>query len=357
MSGFLGGIAGVAFQNNAIAQPLFLKTPHAPNSNPTRVSIAINWADYGAPATNAIGVNVNLTQGSNQQNLIDSIRSVYIDNTFSDVAVYVYFADSGFLAVAAPNSVTIQPVITSLRQALIYSEGFTDVAPSVTVIFTNAELNPYFIDTNFLLPPVLTYVGDNTAPVFDAAGLTVTFNNTILGAPSQQRNNIFVCNYFTSVGGGKVTGVSINGGPVLTPLISLGTGNSGLAMITYENGDLPTLASIKWIFSANLAGNAVQNNYALTRYQNAAPVNSAFKADAANTAETINIAMPRTAVGVFAGQTTAGGAAPTMVGTNIDANGALTGGRNWVVSSVTSPIDQTLTVTNNGEALAGLAFV
>ena len=357
MSGFLASVQGVPLQTNPIAQPLYLKSPHPANSKPTRISVTIDWSDYGAPATSAIGINVNLQLGNNQAQAIDSIRSVYIDNTFSDVPVYVFFPDSGFVAVAAPNSVTVQPVITSVQTALVYAEGFTDVAPTTTVIFTNAELNPYFIDTNFLLPPILTYVGDNTAAIFDAVNLTVTFNNTILGAPSQQRNNIFICNYFTSVGGGKVTGVSFNGGPVLAPLISLGTGNSGLAMITLENGDLPTMASVKWIFSANLSGAAVQNNYSLTRYQNAAPVNTAFKADNANTAESISMAVPRTAVSVFASQTTLGGATPTMVGANIDASGTIAVSRNWAVASATSPIDQTLTVTNTGEALAGMAFL
>jgi hypothetical protein len=112
-------------------------------AQPKMVVANIAWANYGASvAVPNVGVFVNLLQGV--VNPLDRILSIYIDNTNSNIPVYVQFQDTGFTVSCPPNSEVWSPVITNLLSAKIYGEGFTvGTQPSTNVFFLNTIVNPF----------------------------------------------------------------------------------------------------------------------------------------------------------------------------------------------------------------------
>lgn len=356
MAGALALVTGIPFSGRPVASPLFLERPHEKWSTPTRISITIDWSDYGAPTLQEIGVSVNLVAGASTPNVIDSIRSVYIDNTFSNVPVYVYFPDSGQVIVAPPNSVTTQPAMTSLQSALIFSEGFGDVPPTTTVIFTNAELAPYLIDTAFSIPPVLTYVGQTlTYLVPQPPNTSAIFSNVPLGNTAIQRLSIGV---ITGNMGNPRTWitVSVNGGAPF-PVTVAGTAtssNAANAIFAFEMPALPTANSIQ----INVGNGTISNNsgllalniYALTGYQNSAAINTPSVNSAADASLSITASMPKNSIGIFASQ--AGGTIATtkLNNANIDVDGLFGGTKEYVIGHVTAAIDQTLNISSNPTA-------
>lgn len=127
------------------------------------VAVPINWNIYGVGTGDNLGLQVDMT-GIAPSNQLDLIRSVYIDNIGSPTAMYVYFPDTGFTAVAAPYSAVWQPVITNARQATIYGIGFlSDNIPLTNIFFTNIFV-PYSVQTLGpelnVSPAVALYTGD-----------------------------------------------------------------------------------------------------------------------------------------------------------------------------------------------------
>ena len=359
MAGTLSLVAGVPLRDNPVAQPLYLKQPHPQYSKPTRITVTIDWSKYGAPTTQQIGVAVNLVAGNNQQQNIDSIRSVYIDNSFSNVPIYVYFPDSGFVAVAAPNTVSVQTVMTSVPQALIYSEGFEDVPPVTTVIFTNAELQPYSVSTLFTLQSVLTFIG--TVVSTSGPASPAVFTNVPVGPAALQRLTIFACMFYPAIGTVLPSQVSVNGGTPFDPLIKTtlaASGQNGQMMMGTYN--LPSVSSFGSMSFSWTGGGAITNPvlsiYSLTRYQAAAPVDNDIAQNAANSALTVTSSMPKGSIGVYGAVTEGSGAAITLTNAVID-NTAAAGSAFWGVGHARAAIDQSLTVGNAGVGLGGLIWL
>lgn len=130
----------VPYKSPLTAAAVGLCTPleKAPNTVPVK----IDWAAYGASnPSSRVTVNVNLLQQvANGGFLLDKIRSIYIDNTFSSVTVYVTFLDTGHTVYALPNSSIWLPVLTNGGNALIFAEGFTTGnIPITTIQFTNID--------------------------------------------------------------------------------------------------------------------------------------------------------------------------------------------------------------------------
>lgn len=109
------------------------------------VALFIDWLSYGASSViNKVGVSVNLAIGQTPTKLLERISSVYIDNTNSNVPVYVFFPDTRFTAVAAPNCVGWYPVFTNGFECFILGDGFvTGQIPSCTVFLSDQFIPPY----------------------------------------------------------------------------------------------------------------------------------------------------------------------------------------------------------------------
>lgn len=107
--------------------------------------VKIAWADYGASSNNPnVAISVNLrSQGGPVLvggGYLDAVRSVYIDNTFSDVPIFVQFTDDLFTVVMPPRSVGWLPVATSVQECTILGVNFvTGNIPTTTIHFSNVD--------------------------------------------------------------------------------------------------------------------------------------------------------------------------------------------------------------------------
>lgn len=366
MAGSLALIAGIPYQGSVpLAAPLYLKRPHPANSQPTRVTFMIDWATYGASPTNQqVGVLVNLVYGNNSSNKLDSIRSVYIDNSFSDVPVYVYFPDSAFVVVAPPNSVTIQPVMTSSVQALIYAEGFTEVVPLTTVIFTNAEIEPYLIDTLFVLPASLTFTYHASIV---ANAVTQTFNNVDLGAAALKKVNPIIVNWQCNTSSGStLVGITVNGVAIqiaaqAQAFNAAATFGMGSAVCYMKTPAVSGLVTVKTTFSANGSALAALEVYRIVNHQDDDPVDFAAQPSTPfqnNQNLSLTLALPKGGVAIYGAGTNATGAPLTMVNSTIDFDGTVAPSYNWGSSHYgPSPIDNgARAVTNVGTSLVGAVW-
>jgi len=128
----LGRGAGPATMPVATCTPI--------NGDPRAVTITVDWtaAPYNAGLQNPdVAVAIQMDR---QTTPLDTIRSVKIDNTFNDVAVYLQFPDTQDTIICPPNSIVISPVFTRAFNATLYGQNFFDGrAPKTTVIFTNID--------------------------------------------------------------------------------------------------------------------------------------------------------------------------------------------------------------------------
>lgn len=90
-----------------------------------------------------IEVDVDLKQ-TVLSGALDHIVSVHIDNSNSNITVYVRFPDSQQTVIASPGAVVYQPVITNGLQAQILASGFTGFVnqPKTVINFTNRYVAP-----------------------------------------------------------------------------------------------------------------------------------------------------------------------------------------------------------------------
>ena len=101
------------------------------------VPLRFDWLSYGASTVNP-NVNVLVDLSTQNTKALIEIRSVYIDNLGSDVPVYIYFEDTDYSVVAAPNSAQWLPVYTKSLKFWIVGLGFlTGNIPTTKVIVTN----------------------------------------------------------------------------------------------------------------------------------------------------------------------------------------------------------------------------
>lgn len=155
MSGFTR-IAGYSMSRNFLGIPINVYKG-VYTSFPTQLCgqkglvcpIQIDWTRY--PASSAApnqNVIVNIA-GNGVTKTLDNIRSIFIDNTNSNVPLYVFFPDTGHSVTCAPNAEGWFPVYTNGLIAWIIGEGFvTGLIPQTLVLFTNIFVQPF---TNYEL--------------------------------------------------------------------------------------------------------------------------------------------------------------------------------------------------------------
>lgn len=88
-------------------------------------------------------VPINLESGV-EGGQIDRIVSVQIDNTDSNVTVYLQFDDTGQTIIAAPGAIVYAPALTQQRKCRLLAEGFTNFVrqPITRVVFLNQYVSP-----------------------------------------------------------------------------------------------------------------------------------------------------------------------------------------------------------------------
>lgn len=127
--------------SNYVGQPFAFAVQLSAGLRSIVVPLTINWLIYGAAtaAPNQV-VSADL---SNVAGKTGTIQSVYIDNTGSNVSVYVRCLDTNYTVVAQPNSEGWYPIFTNLMEFQIIGMGFTDGSiPTTAVLFSNLRIIP-----------------------------------------------------------------------------------------------------------------------------------------------------------------------------------------------------------------------
>lgn len=106
------------------------------------VVLTFNWLSYGASsAAPNQGASVNLLVG--HAPLLLSITSIYIDNTNSQVPIYIYFSDTNNVITAQANTAGWYLALTNQSNFFVYGEGFvTGQIPTTTIIITDTLVLP-----------------------------------------------------------------------------------------------------------------------------------------------------------------------------------------------------------------------
>lgn len=284
-------LAGLVSIQNYIGQPYFAPSQLlAPRKeNPRAVPLTVDWSAYGASSLNqrvAVAFNF-LLGGSGGSALLDSIRAVYIDNTFSDVAVYVYFEDSKTTVVCPPNAVVMSPVSTNLKQGILYAEGFeTGNIPITSFQFFNIEQAGYYIPASFEIVPVLTYLATTT--LFTRVGNTITFANVPVGAYTSNRLSIFAISVQNGL---PAVSVTING--VAASTILSVTNNNNPTLLAWGRVASPlTTATIAVTYGNNNQLAAWCASYKLVNQSYDVPTDFGNTSDGVDNTKTLTLAFP-----------------------------------------------------------------
>jgi len=132
-------------------QPTNLHAPiNAMDKQSKVVRLDIPWTAYGAsPVNQNLGVSVNLQAGqSGVTATLDAIRSVYIDNSFSPVPVFIQFPDTLYTVICPAFAVVMSPVFTFVQQFSIYAQGFeTGQAPTTSIFCSNTLHDGFYVPT------------------------------------------------------------------------------------------------------------------------------------------------------------------------------------------------------------------
>lgn len=197
------------------------------------VPLTFNWITYGASDNfQNIAVNIDLSGSTTQQprQLLDQIKSVYIDNSGNPVPIYVFFPDTQFTAVAQPYSAGWYPVFTNFFKVLVVGLGFTTAQPAQTRVFlTNTVVAPY---TDAALQTVLPY---NLASLSIGGGAGIATITPITNGQDYNNGNL-------SISGGGGSGATAHGvldqfGRFTQVIVDTpGTGYTGLPVIMPTGG-------------------------------------------------------------------------------------------------------------------------
>lgn len=142
----------MSFNPASVPAVPYIGTPFAapsnrlnPISEPARsVRLDFTWAEYGVSQVNPNAAATFNIQGNQARgSLLRSIRGVYIDNTASDGAVYVYFPDTAQMVPCAPFSVAWASVDTNVLIGTVIGKNFgTDDLSATTVFLYNVPVSP-----------------------------------------------------------------------------------------------------------------------------------------------------------------------------------------------------------------------
>lgn len=147
-------------------------------NDPSVVPLIIKWTNYGAITGSSVTIDANM-DAMGAGNTLDALRSIQIDNSFSDVAVYAVCPDTGFTVLCPPNSVCISPLWTHGRRLILYCNNFPINIPQTTFIFSNVHVNEFSVVSS--TPVLQKIILQTAAQIYNSGGGTNTFNNVDFG--------------------------------------------------------------------------------------------------------------------------------------------------------------------------------
>jgi hypothetical protein len=195
------------------------------NQPPACAPVLINWALYnngnGAASGAQTGVNINLLVGGVKPP-IAKIECVYIDNSYSNIPVYISFPDTGFVAAAGANQIVMVPVLTNVLQCTIYAEGFDGISvPLTRVLLMDKYVAQYVVSTQ--AAAVTQSVVTNLSRNQSNSGAS-SFASQAIGPPELRNMVLFV---------GRLQTFSGSLPPITNPTLG---GISGTFISSYDPG-------------------------------------------------------------------------------------------------------------------------
>lgn len=222
-----------ALLETPFGQPIAIGRPPLQDRGPQVVKVEIPWAQYGANSTNQqVGVSGNLFQQGQQTSPLDFIRSVFIDNTFVSVPVYVQFPDSLQTLLCPPFGQVMHPCYTYQQQFTIYGDGFQDGDVSRTVLyFSNIDRQGYYVPAAEGGSPVTPIIFSRTQNVSVNTSGNYNFNGVSFGPEDTDRVIVLALASARSSGGSIVTNAVTIGGIAATRH-AFAVGGGGISQIT-----------------------------------------------------------------------------------------------------------------------------
>lgn len=196
-----------------VAAPI--KTCSARQGGPTSFYADIDWSLYGGSiAQPTVAVALELT--GILQVPMDAIRSVYIDNTFSYMPVYVQFPDTGFVVVCEPFSTATSYVFTNVLSCFVVAEGISYGRPPKTrVILSNVDRDGFSLNPGVRQATEGQLVS-TSFDIFSPAQLNFNFAATNVGPAANDR---IICTIITAssiVALPTFTSLTLGGVPLTT---------------------------------------------------------------------------------------------------------------------------------------------
>lgn len=191
-----------------------IKTCEVRQGSPTSYYADIDWSLYGGSiAQPTVAVALELT--GVLQVPMDAIRSVYIDNTFSYMPVYVQFPDTGFVVVCEPFSTATSYVFTNVLSCFIIAQGISYGRPPKTrVILSNVDRDGFSLSPG-IRQAVEGQLVSTSFDIFTPAQLTFNFAATNVGPSASDR---IICTIITAssiVGLPTFTNLTLGGVPLI----------------------------------------------------------------------------------------------------------------------------------------------
>lgn len=197
------------------------------------VKLALDFLSYGASATNRdIVVKADLAGGAggNRNQLLDRIRSIYIDNTASALPLFVKFPDTDFTVTAQAYSIGWYPVFTNGFVVQVGCFGFTNTNISDAIIYiTNLQVSAF---TDSSLQSVLE---QNLSSLVLATGSSLASITPVLSGQDYNNGNMTI----TGGGGSGATahGLLDTWGRFTAVVVdNAGTGYTGVPNVTPTGG-------------------------------------------------------------------------------------------------------------------------
>lgn len=240
------------------------------------VPIVIDWSAYNVSSSlSSMGIAVSFVGAGATASLIPRLAMVYIDNTSSNVPVYIRFSDSGQVIVAQPYSAGWYPCLTATFTATIYGVGFvTGQIPITQFLFSDTFVPPFsalelqqaqvlykasrsitrgttIFNQDFSVPAI----GDQTTQTtlnLTTNGVTATVMNTPYAAPANFLYliglSIFLCNVARASGGVYDLFLESTGaaGILFQWNFGVGTAQSNLLMFNQTGMNLKLDAAQTW---------------------------------------------------------------------------------------------------------------
>lgn len=271
------------------------------------IPILIDWAAYGASSNNQrVSVSLSLRGTSGPNPLLEAVRSLYIDNTFSDITIYAFFLDCNYTVVCPPGAIVMQPVLTLDQNVLVYAEGFVDGQIPITQMqFLNTEEAGFYIPTTFGLPPALSFMTVLTETTNVA---NKSFVNIPIGAAAADRLIIVGIN----VNQQTVSGITADGVAMTQIVNSAAVGAAiSVAIFALRIPAGTVIASL----AVTLAGASTTGMglavYRMVNQDSDTPYSSQIVNDGANNAKSVTDIYVQQASGIYIGGSTPAAAVVT----------------------------------------------